>query len=271
MVNFTIAEQLLDYARSLKGRQSNPYRARAYRLAAETIFRTERDLRDILEQEGVTGLRALPHVGERIALTIEKFLRTGEWITLDVDAQQQDPQQSVCQIRGIGPRWAHRFQEELNVTTVKELVQASEEGRLTGLNLPRNIVNSLAAVRPEPPATFDNEPTVDELLAADQQFRTKIAKKPHQVDDKTQDFVRRFQTLHCQFGDWTFRIQHSFSPLAQRLGRSQDWVVIQFQKGELSGERTIVTESREFLCGQRVVRGREYECGACAGLSGNNR
>ena len=48
--------------------------------------------------------------------------------------------------------------------------------------------------------------------------------------------------------------------LAHRLGQTHDWVVVYFDDGVISGQCTVVTETRGDLRGLRVVRGREREC-----------
>ncbi len=56
------------------------------------------------------------------------------------------------------------------------------------------------------------------------------------------------------------RALFSNTALAHRLERTRDWVVIFFEKGDVRGQRTVVTEPRGDLAGRRVVRGRENEC-----------
>ena len=53
----------------------------------------------------------------------------------------------------------------------------------------------------------------------------------------------------------------SNTALAHQLGRTGDWVVIYFNReGGTEHQRSVVTETRGPLEGQRVVRGREAEC-----------
>ena len=53
----------------------------------------------------------------------------------------------------------------------------------------------------------------------------------------------------------------SNSARAHDLGRTQDWVVIYYERDGHEEQATAVTETHGPLAGRRVVRGREAECG----------
>ena len=46
---------------------------------------------------------------------------------------------------------------------------------------------------------------------------------------------------------------------AHKLNRTDDWVVIYFERDGREGQHTVVTETRGPLEGRRVVRGRDAE------------
>lgn len=75
--NQQIADKLREEAALLEAQGANPFRAGAYRKAADTIARRTRPVREMFEAEGVTGLDALPHIGKGIAAAIApvQFLR----------------------------------------------------------------------------------------------------------------------------------------------------------------------------------------------------
>ena len=52
----------------------------------------------------------------------------------------------------------------------------------------------------------------------------------------------------------------SNTPLAHRLGKVRDWVVVYFGRDGATGQCTVVTAKDGPLAGRRVVRGREVEC-----------
>ena len=59
---------------------------------------------------------------------------------------------------------------------------------------------------------------------------------------------------------WTFTVRFSATRAAQRMGRTHDWVVVEWERGKERDQATLVTEYRGPLSGRRVVRGREREC-----------
>jgi DNA polymerase/3'-5' exonuclease PolX len=81
MDNQTIARRLGEHATQLYAEDSNFYRVRAYRWAAERVRSLERPLEDVLKTEGRSGLAALPGIGSHLAFTIEELIRTGAFKT----------------------------------------------------------------------------------------------------------------------------------------------------------------------------------------------
>ena len=78
MDNRTIARQLMHHARYLAEQETNLYRVRAYRRAAETVLGLDEPLERIVVERGRRGLRELPAIGSHIARTIETLVRTGQ-------------------------------------------------------------------------------------------------------------------------------------------------------------------------------------------------
>jgi DNA polymerase (family X) len=80
---------------------------------------------------------------------------------------------------------------------------------------------------------------------------------PRRFNPNREPWLPIFQTRR---GRWRYRALFSNTALAHRLGRTRDWIVVYFDDGISSGQRTVVTENRDDLRGRRVVRGREREC-----------
>lgn len=59
---------------------------------------------------------------------------------------------------------------------------------------------------------------------------------------------------------YKFTVMFSNTATAHKLGKTEDWVVVYFEKGKGENQCTIVTEGRGPLKGMRVIRGREREC-----------
>ena len=67
--------------------------------------------------------------------------------------------------------------------------------------------------------------------------------------------------MHRDRDGWYFTVLFSNTAGSHQLGRTDDWVVINFYDGEHDeGQQTVVTVTQGRHKGQRVVRGREAEC-----------
>jgi len=74
--------------------------------------------------------------------------------------------------------------------------------------------------------------------------------------------------MHLNYADRHFTVRFSNTLQANRLGKTSDWVIIEFRKnGHLEGQATVVTEFQGARRGSRVVRGRETECSESVKLS----
>jgi hypothetical protein len=270
MDNNTIAQRLREYANYLESQEMNVHRVRAYRKAAETILSLDRPVSDIIEKEGRAGLEALPGIGPHLSFTLEGLVRDGEFRTLGRDGGQIDPERLLLSIPGIGPRLARQLHDELGVTTLEGLEMAAHDGRLARLGVGpkrlRGIRDSLAGRlggSRRPDTIIGREPSVADLLAIDADYRRRAEEHllptltPRRFNPENQPWLPVYQTDR---GDWFYRALFSNTALAHRLNTTHDWVVIYFDDGTASGQRTVVTETRGDLRGRRVVRGREREC-----------
>ena len=223
-----------------------------------------------MAQEGRAGLEALPGIGPHLSFTLEGLVRDGEFRTLGRDGGQIDPERLLLSIPGIGPRLARQLHDELGVTTLEGLEMAAHDGRLARLGVGpkrlRGIRDSLAG-RLGGSRRFESilgrEPSVADLLAIDAEYRRRAEEHllptltPRRFNPENQPWLPVYQTDR---GDWFYRALFSNTALAHRLTTTRDWVVVYFDDGTVSGQRTVVTETRGDLRGRRVVRGREREC-----------
>ncbi len=272
--NQPIADRLREAADLLEQQQANPFRVRAYREAADTVAGLAEDLGDLVARRGTKGLVALPGIGPGIAAAIEEMLRTGRWSQLERLRGTLDPEQLFRAIPGVGAALAHRIHEALHVDTLEALEVAAHDGRLAAVPgigprraaMIRGALGGMlgrARVRRPPPAA---EARVELLLDVDQQYRREAA-----LGSLPTIAPRRFNptgkawlpVLHTERGPWHFTVLFSNTARAHELGRTRDWVVVYFHSDSRpEGQRTVVTETRGALEGQRVVRGRESECRA---------
>lgn len=279
--NPRIAQALHEMAVLLEAQGDNPYRVGAYRRAADMVARLPRPLRDIHHSEGEAGLDALPGVGPRIAAAITELLTTGRWQQLERLRGEADPDALFRTIPGVGAELAHRLHDELGVQTLEALELAANDGRLE--RLPRigarraaairsaltQLLDRQRALRRSRPAAVDApEPPVALLLDVDRQYRaaaqagTLPTIAPKRFNPEGQAWL---PVLHTERPGWHVTALYSNTARAHELGRVHDWVVL-YAEDDAHHEHqyTVVTASRGRLVGQRVVRGREAECGAGA-------
>ena len=275
--NAGIAQWLREMAALLDAQNGNPYRAAAYRKAADTVAQLPRNVRDLFEEAGISGLDALPAIGPRIAAAIAEILITGRWGQLQHLRGEADPAALLRTIPGVGPELAHRLHEGLGVETLEALEVAAHDGRLERLPtigarraasiraaLTQMLDRRRALNRRVPAETAQHEPSVEWLLDIDREYRAGA-----QASTLSKIAPRRFNSigeawlsvLHTQRGDWHFTALFSNTARAHDLGRVRDWVVIYGEDKE-HGERqyTVVTATHGPLAGRRVVRGREADC-----------
>ena len=271
-INQRVADKLREVADLLEQQGANPFRVRAYRNAADTVVQLQRDLRELVQTEGLKGLKALPTIGQGIAAAIYELVTTGHWSQLERLRGTLDPLQLFHSIPGISTTLAQRIHDTLNVDTLEALEAAAHQGhleRVKGIgprraeSLRATLANMLGRVRSRKTSVI-RAPDVDLLLDVDEEYREKS-----QAGDLPTIAPRRFNpqnepwlpVLHTRRGEWHFTALYSNSPRAHQLGRTRDWVVAYFYDDDhREGQCTVVTENKGILFGQRVIRGRESEC-----------
>lgn len=275
--NAVIAANLREYADLLESQGADGFRELAYRRAAAAIDGLDLALADILARDGRDGLIALPAIGKGIAAAIAEMTTTGRWRRLERLRGELTPEKLFQTLPGIGPRLAHSLAETTHADSLEDLEAAlADPARLPG-GIGRRRREALLAILAERlgrPATARrltrvSEPDVGMLLTVDKMYREraaagslrKIAPKRHNPDNK-----QWLPIMHARHEDWHFTALFSNTARAHDLGKTEDWVVIYYEKDDDGeGSATVVTEGRGVLAGQRVVRGREDECAILAG------
>jgi DNA polymerase (family 10) len=79
MDNQMVARHLTRHARELEREGGNLYRARAYRRAALVMLGLDRPVESMVAEQGATGLRKLPGIGDHISETIALLVTTGQF------------------------------------------------------------------------------------------------------------------------------------------------------------------------------------------------
>jgi hypothetical protein len=277
--NARIAQRLGEMASLLDSQGANPYRAMAYRRAADTVAGLPHSVRTIFETAGSSGLDALPGIGPRIAASIAELLQTGRWHQLDRLRGEATPEALFQTIPGVGPELAHRMHDELEVDTLEALELAAHDGRLQ--RLPRVGARRAAAIRAALTQMLDrrralrrqadvgpadHDAPVQWLLDVDSEYRARaaaaslptIAPRRFNLDGRSW-----LPVLHTTRDDWHFTALYSNTARAHELGRVRDWVVLYCEDpSHAEHQYTVVTAQHGLLAGRRVVRGREADCAA---------
>jgi len=277
--NHLIGQRLREMAELLDAEGANPYRAIAYRAAADMLARLPRSVREILDSEGVAGLNALPGIGPSIAASIAEMLTSGHWSQLERHRRSVDAPALLRTVPGVGPELARRLHETLGVQSLEALETAARDGRLE--RLPRVGARRTAAIaaavtqrldqgralqRNAQPRSTAPEPPIEWLLDIDREYRAAAAAgtlptiTPRRFNPEGKAWL---PVLHARRGDWQFTALYSNTARAHELDRVHDWVVLYgVDKDHAERQYTVVTAARGALAGRRVVRGREGECRA---------
>jgi DNA polymerase (family 10) len=126
--NSLVAQILGELADYTELEDDQPYRARAYRKAAETVESIPGAIEDIW---GEKKLRDLPGVGENIERKIDEILRTGKLETLEkIKLKIPVDVPSLTRIEGVGPKTVKQLYTKLKVKNLDDLEEAVKAGKL---------------------------------------------------------------------------------------------------------------------------------------------
>ena len=106
------------------------------------------------------------------------------------------------------------------------------------------------------------QPSVETLLDVDEEYRRKaragrlrkIAPKPFNPEGEAW-----LPILHTVRNGWAFTALYSNTKRAHELDKTDDWVVLYYERDGEEDQATVVTETSGPMEGKRVVRGREPE------------
>ena len=185
---------------------------------------------------------------------------------------ESDPITLLRTVPGIGKVTAGRLHDELGIETLEELEAAAHDGRLRNIlgfgekrlaGIRDSLATRLGRVRSQTLWTDIGQPTVDEILDVDQEYQIKAAKgllhriAPRRFNPEHQVWL---PILHTKRGKRNYTALFSNTPRAHQLGKTSDWVVIYYDRGEGERQCTVITATHSSLAGKRIVRGREAEC-----------
>ncbi|MEJ2054897.1 MAG: helix-hairpin-helix domain-containing protein, partial [Calditrichaceae bacterium] len=132
--NKQIADILEETANLMDLKNNNRFRIRSYRSAARLIRNMNDPVTEILENQGIEGLRELPGIGKRIGSSIREITETGHLQLIDKLESQLTPERVLSRVPGVGNTLADRIYSELDIETLPDLEMAAHDGRLEMIN-----------------------------------------------------------------------------------------------------------------------------------------
>ena len=276
--NVQIADLLEQIASLLEAQGDNPFRVRAYREGAQTIRDTKHSAAELIRQDQLDELKALPNIGEGIAAVIGEYVTSGTSTLLD---DLESPTAVFSRAPGIGHELAHRIADQLGIKTLAELEQAAQDGRLAkvegfGQKRIEGVQAALAGMlspsahrrQRERQTTGQQKrdpevrPSIELLLKIDTEYQKRAAAgdlrkiAPRRFNPKQEAWLPVMTTNR---EGWIFTVLYSNTAQAHELEKTDDWVVIYYKRDGKERQNTVVTETQGALKGKRVVRGRALE------------
>lgn len=128
MKNSLVAQILNELADYTELDDDLPYRARAYRRAAQTIVSLPEAIENIWSEK---KLKDLPGIGENIERKIDEILRTGKLETLEkIKLKIPVDVPSLTRVEGIGPKTVKQLYSNLKVKNLDDLEDVVRAGKL---------------------------------------------------------------------------------------------------------------------------------------------
>jgi DNA polymerase/3'-5' exonuclease PolX len=123
--NNEIADILDRIADLLDVQDANPFRVRAYREGANSVRYHDEPIADLVRENRMEDLKALPSIGEGIAAVIAEYVSAGQSNLLKELEAEAGPEGVFVQVPGIGKELAERIAEKIHVRTLPELEEAA--------------------------------------------------------------------------------------------------------------------------------------------------
>jgi putative hydrolase len=278
--NTQIADVLEEIADILELQDANPFRVRAYHTGAQSVRSADQSVADLVRHNQYEELKDLPGIGEGIAAVIGEYVTSGHSSLLEDLRAKAGSSAVFVKVPGIGPELAERIVEHLHINTLPELEEAAHDGRLETVEGFGNrrvaavraalagMLNRSARTRSQMQSTNgknhnrEEQPSVELLLEIDADYRKQAATgdlptiAPRRFNPENESWL---PVMHTKREGWDFTVLFSNTAQAHKLGKTDDWVVIYYERDGREHQNTVVTETRGALEGKRVVRGREAE------------
>ncbi len=132
VTNQEIAARLREIYQLMQLAGENRFRAIAFDRAAQTIESLNEDIDTYIENDTLTDIKG---IGDSIAEDIKQYAETGK-IEVLKSLHERIPEGIIkwVDISGLGPKNIAKIHKELGISTVAELKEACEDGRVAGLD-----------------------------------------------------------------------------------------------------------------------------------------
>src|SRR5213080_190333 len=136
MTKSQIAEVLEEIATLLELKDENPFKIRAYANAARSLETFGGNLADLQDEE---ALAKIPGIGKAIAAKIKELAGTGKLKYLEeLRAEFPAAILELFSISGLGAKKIKALYEQLHISSIEQLREACESGRVAIARLWRN-------------------------------------------------------------------------------------------------------------------------------------
>jgi DNA polymerase (family 10) len=150
MRNREVAAILVQIADMLQIKGDNPYKIRAYRKAAESIFHLDEDIA-ILYDKG--RVKDIPGVGDAVAGKIGEILETGTCTYYERLSKEVSPGLlDMLAIPGLGHKSVKLIYDHLGIDNIDKLLEAGEQGKIRnipglGVRSEKNIIKGIEQIK----------------------------------------------------------------------------------------------------------------------------
>lgn len=255
--NAEVAEVLERVADLLEAQDANSFRVRAYRRAAGVIGQLDKPVSELIRKNTGKAPEDLPNIGSSLDGSVREFVHTGRLGLLDRLEGQVSPEAlelaahdgRLMDVPGIGERKSKGIRDALDAILSRSSRRRAR--RLRRLETTEHCENKPSA------------PTVGDILQVDREYREKAAAgdlktiAPKRFNPEGESWLPIY---HTERSGWNFTALYSNTARAHDLGKTEDWVVVYFERDGHENQSTVVTEYKGPMAGKRVIRGREREC-----------
>ena len=159
-------------------------------------------------------------------------------------------------LKGVGEKLAGLIEEFVKNGKVELLRDLEKE-------VPAEKLKAVEAKKPDHAFAKPIHVPIATILEVDEEYRKQVAAStlkmiaPRLLNPQKKAWL---PLMSREYKGHKFTVMFSNTATAHKLGKTDDWVVVYYEKGKGENQCTVVTESRGALKGKRVIRGREDEC-----------